>query len=258
MKFTTHAPEQTPAHALSPSQVSTFLDCAARWYFGRIAQLADPPNGALALGSAIHATAAAAMRDKADRGSLCSEAAALKHFEHAIHTHLAAAQLAPDETAETLTETGRKMVSLWHSRIAPEIAPAAVEIAITGEIGGVSIHAIADVITADGIVIDYKTTSKKPGEIRADHAFQLATYGMLSGNDKGRIVTITKTAEPTIAQHTIQIGEAQRKHAEAIYPLVSAAMQSGIYPPRRSSLFCSRKHCAFWRQCVKEFGGEVH
>jgi len=34
------------------------------------------------------------------------------------------------------------------------------------------------------------------------------------------------------------------------------AMRGGLYVPNRASNPCSRKHCAFWRQCTAEFGGK--
>jgi len=257
--LSTPARAQTPAHALSPSQVTTFLDCAARWYFGKVIKLSDPANGALALGHAIHRATAAVMRGKgANGGELPEYAAALQIFEHAWAHELLTAKLAPDEPATALLDTGRKMLLAWHMQIAPDLMPAAVELALIGQIGGVTIHAIADLITTEGLIVDLKTAAKKPGAIRADHAFQLATYALLADRQNARVITIAKTANPGIVQHSITIGPNEKKYAEAIYPLVAQAMQSGLYPPRRSSYLCSRKHCPFWRECVEEFGGEVH
>ncbi len=256
--LSTPAPEQTPAHALSPSQATTFLDCAARWYYGRVLKLPDPANGGLALGRAIHTAAAAVMRGKgANAGQLPEYAAALEIFDSAWANELEQAELAPDEERIALADTGRRMLQAWHTQVAPGLSPAAVELPITGVIGGALIHGIIDLVTTDGIVVDLKTAAKKPGSIRQDHAFQLATYAMLGDYHTARSVTVTKTATPAIVQHTIQIGPSERKHAEAIYPLVAEAMQSGIYPPRRSSMLCSRKHCAFWRACEAEYGGTV-
>jgi CRISPR/Cas system-associated exonuclease Cas4 (RecB family) len=149
------------------------------------------------------------------------------------------------------------MLDLWLNQVAPEISPAAVEVTLCGAIAGVEVHAIADVITTDGTVIDFKTASKKPAAIGADHAFQLTTYALLSHSTRARLVTITKTATPAVHQHTHLIEPADIRYAESVYPLVSQAMQEGLYLPRRTSNLCSRKHCAFWRQCEHEFGGEV-
>src|SRR5579871_3369483 len=171
---------QTAAHALSPSQATTFLDCAARWYFAKVLALPDPQNGALSLGHAVHRTAAAVMRGKgANAGELPTLTDALEIFETVWQDELENAELAPDENQDDLASTGRRIVAKYHNQVAPDLMPAAVETTLTGKIGGIEVHAIADLITTDGIVCDLKTASKRPGKISADHAFQLATYAML-------------------------------------------------------------------------------
>ena len=42
--------DNTLGELLSPSQVSTFLSCPAKWYFRYALGLREPPAGALALG----------------------------------------------------------------------------------------------------------------------------------------------------------------------------------------------------------------
>lgn len=255
--LTTPAKAQSAEHALSPSQVSTFLDCAARWYFAKVLQIDAPANGALALGHAVHRTTAGVMRGKGATGALCTLTEALEILDAVWPDELGQAELAPDESADKLATYGRKIVAKWHTQIAPELEPVAVEMRLSGKIGGISVNSIVDLVDARNILIDLKTAAKKPGRISSDYAFQLATYGVLAGIDHARLITITKAESPQIVSHTLEIGEEDRRHVEAIYPLVSEAMQSGIYPPRRTSHLCSRKHCPFWRQCVAEFGGAV-
>ena len=43
---------------LSPSQVRTFMDCQARWFFKYVERLPDPQTSSLALGKAVHAAIA--------------------------------------------------------------------------------------------------------------------------------------------------------------------------------------------------------
>ena len=53
------------AHVLSPSQVTEYLDCSARWYYHHALGLPDKRTAALAIGEALHAVTAAALRIKA-------------------------------------------------------------------------------------------------------------------------------------------------------------------------------------------------
>ena len=244
-------------HPLSPSQVSTFLDCAYRWYCSHALQLPDPPNGGLALGRAIHSTAAAVLRLRMQGDPLPTRTATLNHFEQQIGQEIRDSQLAPDEQPEELRTRGAGMIALWLERAAPETGKVlGVEQEMTGQIAGVTVNAIADVITEE-MVTDLKTAAKRPGEISSDHLFQLVTYAMLASKKRARLITITKTKEPAIVQHTVQITDSHRKYAETIYPAVAEAMTTGVYLPRRASYLCSRKHCAFWRHCEAEHGGTV-
>ena len=36
-----------------------------------------------------------------------------------------------------------------------------------------------------------------------------------------------------------------------------APLDSGLYVPNRSSMFCSRSSCPFWQACEDEYGGQV-
>ena len=50
--------------SLSPSQVSTYMTCPAKWYFRYLIGLSEPTTGALALGKAFHGTLARNFRQK--------------------------------------------------------------------------------------------------------------------------------------------------------------------------------------------------
>ena len=54
---------------LSPSQVRTFRDCGAKWYYKYALALPDPPNGSLVRGRVVHQLAEAYFRAKLDGGS---------------------------------------------------------------------------------------------------------------------------------------------------------------------------------------------
>ena len=54
--------------SLSPSQVSTYMTCPAKWYFRYLIGLSEPTTGALALGKAFHGTLARNFRQKISTG----------------------------------------------------------------------------------------------------------------------------------------------------------------------------------------------
>ena len=45
--------------------------------------------------------------------------------------------------------------------------------------------------------------------------------------------------------------------AEVLYPLVQEDIRNELYFPNRQALTCSRRNCALWRHCEREFGGRA-
>jgi hypothetical protein len=62
--MTDHMRCETLGELLSPSQVNTYLTCAAKWYFRYPVGLSEPATGSLALGKASHETLARNFRQK--------------------------------------------------------------------------------------------------------------------------------------------------------------------------------------------------
>src|SRR6202451_3924634 len=58
--------EMLLAEVLSPSQVSQFLNCPAKWMFRYLLDLKEPGTAATALGRAFHETIAHNFRQKAE------------------------------------------------------------------------------------------------------------------------------------------------------------------------------------------------
>jgi hypothetical protein len=139
------------------------------------------------------------------------------------------------------------------------IEPAAVEFEVVGEIAGVRVRGIADIVTTDGTVIGIKTASRKPSGLSADHPLQLATYDALLPHASGaaRIDTLVSTKDPQLVQIAHTPGEAGQRLVGKIYPLVAEGIAGGLYLPNRSSSVCSRRYCSFADACEREFGGCV-
>jgi hypothetical protein len=60
-----------------------------------------------------------------------------------------------------------------------------------------------------------------------------------------------------LVQQAYTVSDRDLRATEVLYPLVQLGMRSGLYFPRRQSLLCSRRHCAFWRECEREYGGTI-
>jgi putative RecB family exonuclease len=244
---------------LSPSQVNTYLTCPAKWYFRYLAGLTEPVTGALALGKAFHAVLATNFRRKLTIGRDMEPAEVHEVFEQEWVLASDEAELRDDEDATELATTGEALVYTYLSEAATTVQPRAVEQPVSGRIAGVKVRGILDLLDTTGCVVDFKTASKRPNGIAADHELQLSTYAMITPGASGacRLDTVTKTKTVQVIQQTYAVGPEERRLAETLYPMVQDSIRDGIYPPHRSSPLCSRKHCGYWRECEREFGGRV-
>jgi hypothetical protein len=169
------------------------------------------------------------------------------------------AELRDDEDATELASTGEALVNTYIKEAAASVQPSAVEKLVSGQIAGVNVRGIVDVLDTTGCVIDFKTAAKRPNGIAADYGLQLSTYAIITPGANGacRLDTVTKTKTVQVIQQTYAVGQEERRLAETLYPMVQDSIRDGIYPPHRSSPLCSRKHCGHWRECEREFGGRV-
>jgi len=252
------APEAV-AEVLSLSQLYTFMDCPARWMFSKLRGLPDPPNSNLAKGSAVHEALLRSMAEKVVTERDLDVGEVLEVYRAAWNGQADQVEFAPDENPEAIREDGARLVETYMREAAPSIQPAAVEVYVHGEIGGVKVQGHVDLLCDDGTVRDIKTAKRSPSGISGHNMLQLTTYEMLTPGASGRVVVDTLVANktPKLVQIEHTITAQDRLAPERIYPIAQATMRAGYYMPNRTSNLCSRKNCAHWRACEAEFGGRV-
>ena len=244
---------------LSPSQVSCFTDCSARWWFKYGVRLPDPKNSNLAFGIATHEAIATHLRYKAAGVALEPADVAQEFSAHWANQLAGDTILRDDDDPRELDAKGRVLVSRWAAEVAPGVDPVAIEEKVEGVIAGVRVQGKVDVRERSGRIRDIKTAARKPNGVSAQHAFQLATYVQISpaAAPVAVVDTLVKTKEPQLLSHEHLVDGCAIDSTRRMYPLVQAAMRNEIYVPNRASSLCSRKNCSFWRACTAEFGGRV-
>jgi RecB family exonuclease len=252
-------PALSHTQVLSPTQVRCFMDCHARWWFKYKLKQPDPPNGNLALGRAVHWALTQNFAQKIETYEDLPLSGVLALFREAWALECDQAEFRDDEDPSQLAFAGEALVGKYLDEVAPAIEPAAVELHVEGEIGGVRVQGFIDVLDVDGRIIDLKTAKASPSGIEPMHRFQVATYKQLApaASGKGRLDTLVKTKTPKIVLQDFDVTEEDVRATYKIYSRASQAMRSEIYMPNRMSMFCSRRNCAHWRICEREWGGEV-
>lgn len=125
------------AEVLSPSQLTQFLHCPAKWYFRYFLDLEEPATAATALGRAFHETIAHNFRQKIQTNLDLAVGECLEHFRASLGRHLETASLQNGLQAVELMDLGTVMLEKYLCEAAPLIRPAAVETRVAGLIGGV-------------------------------------------------------------------------------------------------------------------------
>jgi CRISPR/Cas system-associated exonuclease Cas4 (RecB family) len=248
-----------PGDVLSPTQVSSIMDCAYRWHARQVLRIPEPPNSNQILGRAVHAALAANFEHKCETRVDLPVIGVLAVFREAWAVATEGLEFHDADDPDELGKTGEMLVSKYMEEAAPRIEPAAVEMRVEGVIAGVRVTGYIDLIDVDGCVIDIKTARARPNSINPMHRFQVATYRYLThlARGAGRIDTLVKTKSPQLIQQAFSITDQELRAIHKIYPEAQALMRGGIHLPNRQSMLCSRRHCAYWRHCEQTWGGEV-
>src|SRR3954447_10139618 len=131
--------EDDLARVLSPTQVNTYLDCSARWWYKHALRLPERKSSNLGIGIAFHDSVMENFRQKLDTKEDLPETGTRMLFRACWESIKHGLELAPGENADDLAEMGEALVEEYMSKVAPRIEPAAVEQPVAGMIGGVNV-----------------------------------------------------------------------------------------------------------------------
>jgi len=244
---------------LSPTQARTFLGCSARWWFKYGLSLPEPKTSSLAFGLAVHRALEINFLHKLESKENLETAGMVTIFRDCWMEQVGQTVFRDDENPRVLEKTGERLIAKYMDEVAPLVEPAAVEIDVQGVIGGVPVRGRIDLIDVHGRLVDIKTASRRPSCVPWDYAFQLATYRQITPGASGeaRLDTLVKTNTVQLVQQSYEVGESDLRATQVLYPFIKESIRNGLYLPNRDSMMCSRRHCAFWEHCQKEYGGTV-
>jgi hypothetical protein len=213
----------------------------------------------MALGRAVHTALAENFAQKIDSYEDLPITGVLALFRQAWAFEREQAEFRDDEDPAELASGGEILMAKYLDRVAPWIEPVGVELHVVGEIAGVRVQGWVDLLDVSGRIIDIKTSARKPNCIDPEYRFQIATYAQLTHGASGeaRIDTLVKTKTPALVTQSFTVTEQDLLATRELYPLAQRVMRSELYMPNRLSLSCSRRNCSYWRNCEREWGGEV-
>lgn len=255
---------QLPDH-ISFSQIKMFLRCQRAWYFRYVRGLKIPPSGAIVVGSSVHE----ALRHL--NISLLSERLPPKDevldvYSQAFEALARDAIWDSDEPGEA-KDGGYKGVETYYETHATVFQPEAVEEELRIPLPGIGVELLgyADLRDRSKLLVDYKTTCRKPSQVGDDVKAQLATYELAYLQlgievEKAEVVYIvTSKRNPTVVRHPVEhtspseVARWLTMVAQVRQQMEEALTTGRLLPAAPGEWWCSPTWCGYWEICHREF-----
>jgi hypothetical protein len=256
-------PPDRPVNNLSHSSVALYNQCGRAWAYRYVDKIRPPRSAALVFGSAVHTTIERAMRAWALGGEAQLPPLWLETWDEAM----GAEEIAwGKETADSLAHGG---LNIFAARATERMLRKVIPMVIDGEpviekkvelrVPGVPVPIVGyiDVICADGVPVDFKTSNKPWNVPRAIADVQPAIYlaalrqERWPGNEELRFrhLVLVKRKKPVL-----QLLETRRLPEDlfAAMRVVRAAwagIERGEFGANVFSEMCRPARCGYWSVC---------
>ena len=239
---------------LSPSAINMYLRCPRQYEYRYVKGEKVPPDGGLVAGIAFHNAAETALIAKRDEDRVATEEEVADLARDEAQTGLEDAVLEEGQTAGAIKDKAARLSEGWARDLLPDQRPAEVEASWETVIDDVKVVGRIDMIDTDGVVKDWKTSSKSPPNPQALAANpQTGLYALASESDNVHYAYIvdnksgvkcTEVALPT------DLTASARELASELVVDVATAVRSGVFPRNQSGWWCSPRWCGYYSQCV--------
>ena len=68
---------------------------------------------------------------------------------------------------------------------------------------------------------------------------------------------LIKNKKPKIQQARWKPNKQDRQYVLGLMEQVANGVKKEVFIPNRSNMMCSKKFCAYWRECENKYGGKV-
>ena len=251
---------------LSYSSISTYHMCPRSWYFRYVEKVEVPTSTALVFGSAFHGVIEEMIQQRVNGKSI----PLADVWGEAWNKQLERNPLInwDGETPESLYNEGTRILSTPDvTDMIGAISPAQddeglmIERKVMLHVPDVPVPVIGyvDIIEADGVPADFKTSSrgwnegKVASELQPDFylaALKLSEYGNFIPDDlRFRYYVFVKTKTPRV-----EMWETSRKWSDFIWLFLFVketwrAIEAEAFPPNPTTWKCSEKWCEYWSMC---------
>lgn len=257
-----------PTGYLSVSQVRKYLKCPKQYQYKYIDKLKEDVGSGLILGRAFHKGMQTASIRKVIDGEIMDTSDVLDVYSTAFDDEIENQDVEwkEDEDPGKIKDEGSKLMAVYYDELGRDIVPMVddeglpyVERKHTFEmVPGLPVFQVMDLIDADGIIRDYKTSAKSPSKNVLDDGIQLPTYALgyrdLFGQQETKVgldyAVNLKTKKKTVRIETdgpVSAGDIER--TVETFVGVAKGINAGIFYPNDESNSCG--YCSFREICRK-------
>lgn len=243
---------------LSHSSVATFLRCPRQWAYSYLEGLRRPPGVALIKGSALDKAATFNLEQKrVTRRDLAVDdvlEVAEDAFRKDVDRNGGQSEVQWDGTnfARAL-DSAINLTSTHMKHHAPLIQPREVQLELHRELpDGRDFVGFVDFVEEDGTLSDVKSGSRRMAAGDADTDPQPSAYGYLAGEPVAFKFYRSIDTGSKLTHEIVETGRDQRAidwYEQKVLD-VSAAINTGVFPPNDSGWHCTKRFCGYWERCM--------
>lgn len=248
---------------IRPSSIGTYMMCSMKFYYQNVAMIEVPRTPHLALGTSIHAPLEHNYRQKVSSYVDLPVEEILDVFSTVWEREAQEIDRSEFlvETKGDIKDTGVKLLRKYREEVAPKIQPKLVEtrLSIRFPANDTVLSGQLDVVDVFNNIIDHKTTRITPSGVNWEYILQQTAYKIIAATHGievagSRIDYFVKGKNPRIMHFNFTPDE---EHFMLIFGKVVKGIRAGHFIPNRGHMFCSKRTCKFWQQCLKDNKGEV-
>ena len=243
---------------ISYSQISMFDKCELSWYLKYVKGIAKPATIPMILGKAYHSALALNFRQKIHTAEDLPAEEVITEFTSSLIESISAEciQVPENKSIEDYTEPVERLLTHYIDTYAPGMQPLLVEQPLEKNIVGCNrkIVGILDLLTQEGILVDFKLSGKRFSQSDESAARQIDTYillleQMLTGELHVALKNNKKPAVQIVQFERTRDDILKFKEHLKDVCLAMEALEAGNKAPSTCTGFCSDKMCSYWTEC---------
>jgi hypothetical protein len=241
-----------------------FRRCPQAYAFRYVLGLKRPPGASFGFGLSYDAAANEEYEHKMKHGTDLDAAKMQECFASEWAKRKHEVEFKEGEDAGKLNDEGVALVKVFHDEVAVNVQPVAVQEFITVELAGVDydLSAVLDVVDNKGnmgeVVVDNKTAARAWDQGRElvetqPVAYCIARASIGKPTYQFRFDIGIKGKKPRMDIRTRDVREEEVTGFLKLLAHVRESIVAGVFYPNQGTWACSKRWCAYWPECVKEW-----